>query len=135
MISDDIKRLKRLKRNLIPEKQEDCARFLRLAEGGAISYDRVGSSGSNENMQAQKNDEYVAACEELEELKAECTALMYHLTAEINSVFADDDEKRRIAKLHYVDGVTLNAIASKHMHYSYGCVKNKNAEIAAYLNL
>ena len=68
-------------------------------------------------------------------LKAECTALMYHLTAEINSVFADDDEKRRIAKLHYVDGVTLNAIASKHMHYSYGCVKNKNAEIAAYLNL
>ena len=134
-ISDDIKRLRRLNHNLIPEKQEDCARLLALATGGAISYDKVGTSGSSDNKQLSKNSDYADANAELSQLKNEREYLIRRLTSEINEVFSEpeDDEKRRMAKLRYIDDASIKAIANKHMHFSYGYVKNKLAEIKVLL--
>lgn len=122
-LSEKIFRLKRLKRNLIPEKQEDYERLKALAIGGGISYDKVGGSGSRTNAQEIKNANSACCSEELEQLKSERDMLTLELQEEFNRIFFND-KQRRIAKLYYIDGIQLKSIANKHLHYGYGTVRN-----------
>lgn len=127
--AEQIARLKKLERELIPDKEEDCIRRKQIAEGGAITYDKVGTSGCGNNTQEQKNTAYLNCLEELSALKAERDALKTELINAFNSIFPEGDRKRRIAKFAYIDRIPLKAIANRHMHYDYGTIRNDITKI------
>lgn len=128
-IAEQIARLKKLEKEVIPDKEEDCARRRQIAEGGAITYDKVGTAGGGENTQELKNTAYMICLEELEKLKAERNTLKLELINALNSIFPEGDRKRRIAKLAYIDRLPLKVIANKHMHYDYGTIRNDITKI------
>lgn len=136
MIADDIIRLNRLKRNLIPEKREDSRRLKELAEAATVSYEKIGSSsGGSDNLREQKNTDYANCTQELKDLEAERDLLTSKIMMEFNGIFNSDDKKRRLAKLYYIDMLPLKTIANKRMHYAYGTLRNELTEINDIIGL
>lgn len=128
MILEKIERLKKLNKILIPEKQEEKARLFSAATGSAINYEKVGSSPiSDKNSQDVKDTLYSNASAELDNLKHERKQLIYELNAALNNI--KSDRQRRVAKLYFIDGLSIKTIANKKMHFAYGTIKNDICEI------
>lgn len=122
-VAEKIERLKKLNKTLIPEKQEEKARLFSAATGSAINYEKIGSSPiSDSNSQDIKNSLYSNASAELDNLNHEREQLIYELNTDFNAIRCD--QQRRIAKLYFIDGLSMKVIANKRMHFAYGTIKN-----------
>lgn len=122
-ISEKIERLKKLNKTLIPEKKEEKARLFSAATGNVINYEKIGSSPvNNSNSQDDKDALYSNASIELDNLIHEREQLIYDLNSKLNEIRIDSH--RRAAKLYFIDGLSIKAIANKRMHCTYETIKN-----------
>ena len=131
-ISEKIERLKKLNKTLIPEKQEEKERLFFAATGSTINYDKIGSDPvNNSNSQDIKNALYSNASAELDSLIQEREQLVYDLNSKLNEIKIDSH--RRAAKLYFIDGLSIKAIANKRMHCTYETIKNYIYESRKYI--
>lgn len=109
----------------IKEASEDVERAKADAGVQAISYDKIGTSGSNNNSAESRNIKYIDLVNKRDALVAESEALKAELTFLIESKFVGDKNstRRRIYKFYYLSGLTAKETA-KQIPCAEGTVKN-----------
>lgn len=127
MISENLIRIRKLDKDLIPEAVEDMERYLSIATACTPRYENDGSQRSqNGNSKEKAMIEYAEASRKVDMLQDELAQLKFEVLNYVNKI--TNDKQRRFAKLYYIDQKSQREI-SRNTCYAYGTVRNIISEL------
>lgn len=127
MISENLIRIRKLDKDLIPEAIEDMERYLSIATACTPRYENDGSQHSqNGNSKEKAMIEYAEASRKVDMLQDELAQLKLEVLSYVNKI--TNDKQRRFAKLYYIDQKSQREI-SRNTCYAYGTVRNVISEL------